>query len=98
MAGQPTEAPARKRREKVLEKADLPWQVVVLDDPVNLMEYVSRVLIRIFGFSREKADELMMAVHQRGRAVVWSGGRERGEMYVNQLHGAQLHAKLEKAK
>ena len=97
MAANPTEAPARKSQEKVLEKADRPWQVVVLDDPVNLMEYVSRVLIRIFGFSREKADELMMAVHQRGKAVVWSGNRERGEMYVNQLHGAQLHAKLEKA-
>ena len=97
MAANPTESPARKSQEKVLEKADRPWQVVVLDDPVNLMEYVSRVLIRIFGFSREKADELMMAVHQRGKAVVWSGNRERGEMYVNQLHGAQLHAKLEKS-
>jgi ATP-dependent Clp protease adaptor protein ClpS len=61
------------------------------------MEYVSRVLIRIFGFSKEKAEELMMAVHQRGQAVVWSGNREKAEMYVNQLHSAQLHATLEKA-
>lgn len=97
MASHPTEAPARKSKAKPKAKPDKPWQVVVLDDPVNLMEYVSRILIRIFGFSRDKADELMMAVHQRGRAVVWSGSRERGEMYVNQLHGAQLHAKLEKA-
>lgn len=97
MGGNPTEAPAKKSRAKTREKADKPWQVVVLDDPVNLMDYVSLVLIRIFGFSREKANELMMAVHQRGRAVVWSGAREHGEMYVNQLHSAQLHAKLEKA-
>ena len=93
----PTEAPVRKGKTRPKEAADHPWQVVVLDDPVNLMEYVSRVLIRIFGFSREKADRLMMAVHQQGRAVVWSGDREKAEMYVNQLHEAQLHATLEKA-
>ncbi|MGD1978411.1 MAG: ATP-dependent Clp protease adapter ClpS [Akkermansiaceae bacterium] len=97
MPANPSKAPARKSEAKSHEKANLPWQVVVLDDPVNLMEYVSRVLMRIFGFSRDKAEELMMAVHQRGKAVVWAGGRERGEMYVNQLHGAQLHAKLEKS-
>lgn len=96
-AASPTEAPVRKGKTRQKERADHPWQVVVLDDPVNLMEYVSRVLIKIFGFSREKADRLMMAVHQQGRAVVWSGGREKAEMYVNQLHGAQLHATLEKA-
>ncbi|HAN81677.1 MAG TPA: ATP-dependent Clp protease adapter ClpS [Verrucomicrobiales bacterium] len=79
------------------KKSDKPWQVVVLDDPVNLMEYVSRVLTNIFGFSREKAEELMMAVHQKGRAVVWSGNREKAEMYVNQLHSAQLHATLDRA-
>jgi len=46
--------------------------------------------------SREKRDK-MLAVHQEGRAIVWSGGREKGEMYVNQLHSAQLNATLEKA-
>ena len=91
------DAPVHETDAKTKEKIDQPWQVVVLDDPVNLMEYVSRVLIKIFGFSREKADVLMMAVHEQGRAVVWSGGREKGEMYVNQLHSAQLHATIEKA-
>lgn len=91
------EAPAKKSETETREKTDKPWQVVVLDDPVNLMEYVSRVLIQIFGFSKEKANTLMMAIHQQGRANVWSGGREKGEMYVNQLHSAQLHATLEKA-
>ena len=91
------EAPAKKGETKAREKTDKPWQVVVLDDPVNLMEYVSRVLIRVFGFSRDKANVLMMAVHQQGRAIVWTGGREKGEMYVSQLHSAQLNATLEKA-
>jgi len=91
------EAPAKKNETKSREKTEKPWQVVVLDDPVNLMDYVSRVLIQIFGFSKEKAQTLMIAVHQQGRAIVWNGGREKGEMYVNQLHSAQLNATLEKA-
>ncbi len=91
------ESPAHETRTKPRSKTDKPWQVVVLDDPVNLMEYVSRVLIKVFGFSSEQANKLMMAVHQQGRAIVWTGGREKGEMYVNQLHSAQLNATLEKA-
>ena len=91
------ESPAHETRTKSRSKTDKPWQVVVLDDPVNLMEYVSRVLIKVFGFSSELANKLMMAVHQQGRAIVWTGGREKGEMYVNQLHSAQLNATLEKA-
>ena len=71
------DAPAHETQTRTKKKSDKPWQVVVLDDPVNLMEYVSRVLIKVFGFSKEKAEELMMAVHQRGRAVVWSGNREK---------------------
>lgn len=89
-------APVKKSEGKSDPKVDKPWQVVVLDDPVNLMEYVSRVLIQIFGFPKEKANELMMAVHEKGRAVVWKGGQEKGEMYVSQLHSAQLNATLEK--
>ena len=91
------EAPTRKSETKSKGKTSAPWQVVVLDDPVNLMEYVTRVLMRIFGHSREQAEELMMDVHTRGRAIVWTGNREKGEMYVQQLHQAQLHASLEKA-
>lgn len=84
-----------KLREKVAKSP--PWRVLVLDDPVNLMGYVSRVLMRIFGYPREKADRLMLMVHQQGRAVVWVGDREKAEMYVQQLHEAQLRAKLERA-
>ena len=92
------EAPVRESKSQTCGKIAEPWQVVLLDDPVNLMEYVSRILIRIFGYSREKADALMMDVHTKGKAIVWSGGREKAEMYVNQLHSAQLHATLEKPK
>ena len=75
---------------------DTPWNVVVHNDPVNLMSYVTMVFRRVFGFSREKAEQHMMEVHEKGRSVVWSGGRERAELYVQQLHGYLLLATLER--
>jgi len=76
---------------------DLPWNVVVHDDPVNMMGYVTWVLRKIFGYPESKASQLMMRVHQSGRAVVWTGQRERAEFYVHQLHSHQLKATLEKS-
>lgn len=75
---------------------DLPWNVVVYDDPVNLMQYVAFVFRKIFGYDEAKADLLMMQVHRRGRSVVWSGERERAEFYVQQLQAHQLKTALEK--
>jgi ATP-dependent Clp protease adaptor protein ClpS len=79
------------------EALDLPWKVVVHNDPVNLMSYVAMVFRRVFGWSREKAEKHMMEVHTQGRSVVWSGGREQGELYVQQLHSHLLLATLERA-
>lgn len=76
--------------------ADLPWNVVVHNDPVNLMSYVTRIFQNVFGYSRERAERHMLEVHQRGRSIVWSGVRERAEAYVEQLHGHLLLATLEK--
>ena len=81
------------------EKHDLspPWNVVVHNDPVNLMSYVAMVFRRVFGFPREKAERHMMEVHKSGRSIVWSGCREQAELYVQQLHSHLLLATLEKA-
>lgn len=79
------------------ENLDLPWLVVVHNDPVNLMTYVTMVFQRVFGFPREKAERHMLEVHQKGRSILWSGVRERAELYVQQLHGYLLLATLEKA-
>jgi len=76
---------------------DVPWNVVVHNDPVNLMSYVTMVFRRVFGYSKEKAEQHMMEVHQKGRSVVWSGGRERAELYVQQLHGYLLLATMERS-
>ena len=76
---------------------DLPWNVVVFDDPVNLMGYVTWVFMKVFGYNETKAAKLMMEVHQLGRSVVWTGGREKAEFYTQQLQSHQLKTSLEKA-
>ena len=75
---------------------DHPWNVVVYDDPVNLMSFVTLVLRRIFGYSEEKAAELMLEVHKGGKSVVWTGNREKAEFYVQQLQSHQLLAAMKK--
>ena len=72
-----------------------PWIVIVWNDPVNLMSYVTFVFQKLFGYSREKATELMLDVHQKGKAVVASGNREEVEMHVFRLHEHSLWATME---
>jgi ATP-dependent Clp protease adaptor protein ClpS len=70
--------------------------VVVHNDPVNLMSYVTMVFRRVFGYTREKAERHMMEVHNNGRSIVWSGCREEAELYVQQLHAHLLMASIER--
>jgi ATP-dependent Clp protease adaptor protein ClpS len=90
------ENPAIEQETRTAEELDLPWQVVVHNDPVNLMTYVTMVFQKVFGLTREKAERHMLEVHQQGRSVLWSGMRERAELYVQQLHGYLLLATLER--
>lgn len=92
----PVDNPVIEREAETAQQVDLPWQVVVHNDPVNLMTYVTMVFQKVFGFTREKAEKHMMEVHQLGRSVVWSGLRERAELYVQQLHGYLLLATIER--
>jgi ATP-dependent Clp protease adaptor protein ClpS len=88
-----------KEQTETLSKTalDVPWNVVVHNDPVNLMSYVTMVFQRVFGFSKPKAEQHMMEVHHKGKSIVWTGGRERAELYAQQLHGYLLLATLERA-
>ena len=74
----------------------VPWNVVVHNDPVNLMSYVTMAFKRIFGYPTEKARKHMLEVHHNGRSIVWTGERERAEFYVQQLHSYLLLATLER--
>ena len=88
--------PGVEKETRSKDEVDLPWQVVVHNDPVNLMTYVTMVFQRVFGYPREKAERHMLEVHHKGRSILWSGVRERAELYVQQLHGYLLLATLEK--
>lgn len=79
------------------EALAMPWNVVVHNDPVNLMSYVTLVFRRVFGYPRERAERHMMEVHKNGRSIVWTGAREQAELYVQQLHEHLLLATLEQA-
>lgn len=80
------------------EALDIPWNVIVHNDPINLMEYVTQVFMKVFGFTRKKAEIHMVEVHENGRSVVWTGARERAETYVQQLHTYLLLATIAKAR
>ena len=82
--------PARERDEE----RDRPWVVIVWNDPINLMSYVTLVFQKLFGYSREKATQLMLQVHHEGKAVVSSGTREKAEYDVSRLHAHGLWATL----
>ena len=74
---------------------DTPWVAIVWNDPINLMSYVSYVFRKLFGYSQAKADELMLDVHEKGRAVVTNGTREKVELDVFRLHEHGLWATME---
>ena len=92
-------APVEERSTEVVEELelDVPWITLVWNDPVNLMTYVTYVFQTYFGYSREKAEKLMMDVHVEGLAVVSHGSREEMERDVAAMHEFGLWATLDKA-
>ena len=76
---------------------DAPWVTLVLNDPVNLMSYVSYVFRSYFGYPAAEAERLMLQVHLTGRAVVASGTREEMERHVEAMHDFGLWATMGKA-
>jgi ATP-dependent Clp protease adaptor protein ClpS len=92
-----TEAPfgIEEIEDEVVEHADRPWVVIVWNDPINLMSYVTFVLQKLFGYSRARATRLMLQVHNDGKAVVSSGTREKAELDVSRLHAHGLWATMQ---
>lgn len=81
--------------EQTETKLAPPWNVIVHNDPITLMSYVTMVFQKLFGYAYAHAYRLMWQVHSEGRAVVWTGAREQAESYVQKLHAHQLLATLE---
>lgn len=92
----PAEVGQAQAHPEELGAEDRPWVTVVWNDPVNLMSYVTYVLQKIFGYSRDHATKLMLDVHQKGKAIVSSGSKEKVEGDVSKLHAAGLWATMQK--
>ncbi|MGJ8672171.1 ATP-dependent Clp protease adapter ClpS [Rubritalea sp.] len=93
----PPESPSTRTRSKSKTETTQPWSVVIFDDPVNLMAYVTLVLKRIFGYNKDQSEKLMLEIHNAGKSIVWTGEKEQAELYVQQLHSHQLKATIQKA-
>jgi ATP-dependent Clp protease adaptor protein ClpS len=93
----PQVAPVETPGTEEVPVSDRPWVTIVWDDPVNLMTYVTWVFQKLFGYSREKAEQLMLDVHHKGRAVVSTGARERMEHDASQLHAYGLWATVDRS-
>ena len=78
-----------------VHEPDLPWIVIVWNDPINLMSYVTLVFQKLFGYSLAEATKLMLQVHEDGKAVVSNGTREKAELDVSRLHGHGLWATMQ---
>src|SRR5919109_4107072 len=95
----PTIAPTEVDRpsdEDVVNPARL-WVVIVWNDPINLMSYVTFVFQKLFGYSKAKATKLMLDVHHKGRAIVSSGPQEKAELDCYRLHAHGLWATISKS-
>ena len=91
------ERPASEQLPDELVVAEHPWVTIVWNDPVNLMSYVTYVFQAYFGYSRKKAEKLMLEVHEEGRSVVSTGSREEMERDVQAMHEYGLWATMEHA-
>ncbi|MGZ8695189.1 MAG: ATP-dependent Clp protease adapter ClpS [Gaiellaceae bacterium] len=91
------EAPAEIRLPEAdeVEQEDRPWVVIVWNDPVNLMTYVTYVFQKLFGYAKPKAEKLMLQVHEEGKAAVSTGTREKAEADVARLHAHGLWATMQ---
>jgi ATP-dependent Clp protease adaptor protein ClpS len=94
----PAVAPVETDRPSGEEIADRdrPWLVIVWNDPINLMSYVTYVFQKLFGYPRAKAHRLMLQVHHEGKAIVSSGTKEKAELDTARLHAAGLWATMQR--
>ena len=88
--------PVEETVTETKREEDRPWNVVVLNDPVNLMSYVVMVFRRVFGYDIKRAKKHMLEVHHQGRSVLWSGEMEKAEAFVYTLQRWKLTAILER--
>lgn len=62
------------------------FQVLLLNDDFTPMDFVVHVLQEFFAMNQEKATQVMLQIHTRGRAVAGVYSREVAESKVNQVN------------
>lgn len=87
----------RETDGNVATRLDDAWVTIIWNDPVNLMSYVTHVFQSYFGFTRLEAEVRMREVHEHGKSVVSSGGREKMEVDVQAMHGFGLWATMQRS-
>jgi ATP-dependent Clp protease adaptor protein ClpS len=89
-----TETPVRKPRiDDPGADRDAPWQVIVMNDDHNTFDGVAHALASVLpGVGFDQGMAFANRIHSSGRAVVWSGHKERAEHYWSQLkdHGLTM--------
>jgi ATP-dependent Clp protease adaptor protein ClpS len=92
----PAEVEVERAAEEQDDQRDRPWIVIVWNDPINLMSYVTLVFRKLFGYSEAEATKLMLQVHHEGKAAVSTGTREKAEYDVSRLHAHGLWASMQR--
>ena len=62
-----------------------PYNLVMHNDPHHSFAFVVSVLCKVFNYSLEKSNQLTLEAHHKERAIVWSGGKELGELKLEQI-------------
>jgi len=82
-----TLAPPRERtRRSRGSRTGSAWRVIVLNDDHNTFEGVAFALAEtIPGVNFDAGMRFANEIHTKGQAIVWTGDRERAELYHSQL-------------
>lgn len=91
-------APAAAPHDHVAPERDAPYDVVLWNDPVTLMDVVVRILRRVFGYGRDRAEHLMLTAHREGKAVVWTGPRDEATRHCLELGAQGLQSTVARAR
>lgn len=68
-------------------KRQPPYAVVVLNDNDHTFDYVMMVFQKVFGYDVQKCFLLAKEIHEKDRAIVWTGTLEVAELKKEQIQG-----------